>query len=228
MDVCWTSICRNQINSSRAVPRDLRCQVSAEGSAKRTKHSQARQKGTVQPPPATFKCDFRENHDPTKFKQKIAFSQKMYFATSAIYLMSFGSLGVCQFLFRFFWSFLFFGCSFFFGASEADELGSPRWQPVDSAPVFFCFFFLFVRLFFRVVALCWGCSTFFGRSSTFLFFFWGGGSALFWAFAVFRSFVVFVLRSYFWLFVLCFWFWVPPESQPTKKGCPFFPWPLGI
>ena len=46
-------------------------------------------------PSSTFKCDFRENHDPTKFKQKIAFSQKMYFATSAIYLMSFGSLGSC-------------------------------------------------------------------------------------------------------------------------------------
>ena len=63
----------------------------------RTKHSQARQDETVQPPPATFKCDFRENHDPTKFKQKNAFSQKMYFATSAINLdvnlMSFGSLG---------------------------------------------------------------------------------------------------------------------------------------
>ena len=43
--------------------------------------------------PPTFKWDFRENQDPTKFKQKVAFSQKMYFTTSAIYLMSFGSLG---------------------------------------------------------------------------------------------------------------------------------------
>ena len=39
-----------------------------------TKHSQARQNGTVQPLPATFKWDFCENHDPTKFKQNTAFS----------------------------------------------------------------------------------------------------------------------------------------------------------
>ena len=39
----------------------------------------------LQPLPATFQWEFRAKHDPTKLKQKNAFSQKMYFTTSAIY-----------------------------------------------------------------------------------------------------------------------------------------------